>query len=58
MIFLAMEASFADISGNGRAKLSKISEKAKDLKLWRFRFDTWRAEPDNGRVNFNLKKTL
>ena len=36
----------------------KETEKAKDLKLRRFRFDTWRAESDNGRLNFNLKKTL
>ena len=56
MIFLVMAGSFADKSANGPANLSKFSEKAKDLKLRRFRFDTWRAESDNGRVNFNLKK--
>jgi len=53
-----MAGSFADKSANGPANLSKFSEKTKDLKLHRFRFDTWRAESDNGRVNFNLKKTL
>ena len=58
MIFLVMVGTFADKSANGPAKLSKISEKAKELKLRRFRFDTWRAESDNGRVNFNLKETL
>lgn len=58
MIFLVMADSFADKSANGPANLSKLSEKAKDLKLRRFRFDTWRAESDNGMVNFNLKKTL
>ena len=58
MIFLVMVGSFADKSANGLANLSKFSEKAKDLKLRRFRFDTWIAESDNGRVNFNLKKTL
>ena len=58
MIFLVMAGSFADKSANGLANLSKFSEKAKDLKLRRFRFDTWRAESDNGMVNFNLKKTL
>ena len=58
MIFLVMVGSFADKSANGPANLSKLSEKGKDLKLRRFRFDTWRTESDNGRVNFNLKKTL
>ena len=58
MIFLVMVGSFVDKSANGLANLSKNSEKAKDLKLRRFRFDTWRAESDNGRVNFNLKETL
>ena len=58
MIFLVMAGSFADKSANGPANLSKFSEKANDLKLRRFRFDTWRTESDNGRVNFNLKKTL
>ena len=58
MIFLVMVGSFADKSANGLANLSKFSEKAKDMKLRRFRFDTWRAESDNGRLNYNLKKTL
>ena len=58
MIFLVMGGSFADKTANGPANLSKFSEKAKDLKLRRFRVDTWKAESDNGRLNFNLKKTL